>query len=524
VLLGYSYLISENVQNFRCIVKEREIMKFKSATKNKDLIIVIVISLLALGIRIGLILNDHNAPWDYGAGVTIGEAARNLAEGRGYVIDKAYVNDLDKLVYLTNRSQDLEDVPPPDPETFTPFYGLTPGSSALLAVTYLIFGEYRFIYLRVIQSVIDSLGCIIIFLLGRELFTRRIGLIASAIYAVFLPLAYLSTNIVQDALMPFFVLVSFYFFIRAVKTNKILFYILSALFTGISCYFQPSTVFLPLLYGLGLLIYKIRKYNYREQILNAIKMTSIMFIVLLAIIAPWVIRNYHVTGALTINLRITTWSAIWEGAGEFKDNPLGAQFSDGFALVTAQQELGHDVELGSPEFDSVFKDKVINSVKEHPLWWLGAFVRRFPLTIVYGFHIGLEQKCPDNLNITECRQLNTNWVDYIAALKDGKLLKFAITHPYGTFYWGPVLAFAVIPVLLSVAGIWVMRKNWRTLILIATLPAYFSIVHMAIVVTGMGKSLLPGSIAYVILTAVAVDYAITKIGWLNRNTSNENIG
>ncbi|OGN95157.1 MAG: hypothetical protein A2Z75_02075 [Chloroflexi bacterium RBG_13_50_10] len=494
-------------------------MKFKYATKYRNLIIVSIIFLLAFGIRIGLILNDHNAPWAYGWGITIGEAARNLAEGRGYVIDKAYVAKLDKLVYDTNKPIDLIDVPPPDQEIFTPYYGLAPGSSALLAATYIVFSEYRFIYFRVLQALIDSLGCIIMYLLGRELFTRRIGLIASGIYAVFLPIAYLATNVAQDALMPFLMLTSFYFFIKGVKTNKIIFYILSAVFTGISCYFQPSTVFLPLVYGLGLLIYKIRKYNCRKQILNATKVTAAMFILLLAIIAPWVIRNYHVTGALTLNLRVSTWGGIWEGMGEFDDNPIGAKFSDESALATARQELGHDVEFGSPEYDAVFKDKVINSVKEHPVWWLSAFARRFPLTIIYGFHIGLEQKCSDGLNVAECRQFRTNWVDYIAATKDGRLFEFVMSHPYGAFYWGIVLAFAVIPVLFSIVGIWVMRKNWRTLILIATVPAYFSMVHMVVVVTGAGKSLLPGSIAYIILTAVALDYAFSKINRLHGRRS-----
>jgi 4-amino-4-deoxy-L-arabinose transferase-like glycosyltransferase len=486
-------------------------MMFKYATKYKDFIIVSLICLLAFGIRIGLILNDHNAPWDYGSGIAIGETARNLAEGRGYVIDKEYDAKLGSLTYNANKSIDLADVPPPDHETFTPYYGLAPGSSALLAATYIIFGEYRFIYLRVLQALIDSLGCLIMYLLGRGLFTRRIGLIASGIYAVFLPIAYLATNVVQDALMPFLMLTSFYFFIKGVKTDKFIFYIISAAFTGISCYFQPTTVFIPLLYGLGLLIYKIRKHNYRKQLLDATKITAAMFILLVAIISPWVIRNYHVTGALTLNLRVSTWGGIWEGMGEFDDNPVGAKFSDEFALATAQQELGHDVEFGSPEYDSVFKYKVINSFKEHPVWWLSAFARRFPLTIIYGFHVGLEQTCPEGLNVAECRQFRTNWVDYIAAAKGGRLFEFVMSHPQGAFYWGIVLAFAVIPVLLSIVGIWVMRKNWRTLILIATLPAYFSMVHMVVFVTGAGKSLLPGSIAYIILSAVAVDYAFSKM-------------
>ncbi|MDD5311768.1 MAG: glycosyltransferase family 39 protein [Dehalococcoidia bacterium] len=477
-----------------------------------------LIYILALTIRLAMTFSENINPWGLIYSIPIGEAARNLTEGRGYVIDQAYVDKLSTLVLTTNRWQDLEDVPPPDQESFVPYYGQAPGSSALLAVTYIIFSEYRFIYGRVIQCIIDALGCIVMFLVARELFNTRTGLIASLIYAVFLPIAYLSTLVIQDALMPVLVLTSFYFFIRGVKTDRFTFYILSALFVAISCYFQPITAYLPLFYGLALFIYKIHKHLLFEQILYAVKITSAMFIVLIIILAPWVIRNYTITGTMTLNLRVASWAGIWEGMGEFDDNPAGAMFNDAYVLEIARKELGENVTYGSPEFETLFRNKVMHVVQEQPLWLLSAWARRLPFTIIYGNHIGLEPKCPDGLSVTECREWNTNYVDYVSAFTQGKLFVFIFAHPRGAVYWGMVFAFATIPVILSLIGVWIERRNWRTLILITIVPVYLAMVHITVTTMGIGKSLLPGSIAYIILSAVVIDHICSRIKRLHRGT------
>jgi len=490
----------------------------RSKGDRRLIIALCIIYLLALTIRLGLIFNENTNPWGLIYSVPIGEAARNLVEGRGYVIDQEYVDKLSTLVLATNRWQDPEDIPPPDREPFVPYYGQAPGSSALLAATYLVFGEYRFIYGRVIQCIIDAFGCIIMFLVARELFNTRTGLIAASIYAVFLPIAYLATLVVQDAIMPFLVLTSFYFFVKGVKTNKFVFYIVSALFVAVSCYFQPSTVYLPLFYGLGMLIYKVHRHELFKQILYAIKITAAMFIVLVIMIAPWAIRNYYITGTLTLNLKVVSWAGVWEGFGEFDDNPAGAVFSDVYVMDLARNELGENVIYGSPEFEAHFRNKVMRVVQEQPLWLVSAWARRLPFTLIYGNHIGLESKCPDGLSVDECRQLNTNYVDYISALKQGRLIEFIAAHPGSAFYWGMVFAFATIPLLLSLIGAWIQRRNWRTLILLAVVPVYLAVVCITVTTMGTGKSTLPGSIAYIMLSAVVIDYICSRIKCLHRGT------
>jgi len=480
----------------------------------------LLIFLLALGVRLGLICYSETVSPRPTQAVPLGEAARNLVEGRGYVIDEEYVKTIIDLgVACPALPQykwiDIEDVPPPQDEQFTPYYDLPPGTSAMLAGTYWVFGEYRYIYLRVIQAIIDSFGCLIMFLLGRQLFSRRIGLIAAFLYAIFLPIANQSTWILQDALIPFMVLVSLYFFIKAVRNNSIRFYILSALFVGISCYFQPTAELLPLFFGFGLFIYNLRKTSFRRHIVNVVKVTAIMMAVLVVVISPWVARNYRVTDGGIIGLRPPPWQGMWEGFGEFGENPAGAVLDDWTTYKQIREEVGYDIKERGPEYIAILKGKVLNTIKEYPVWWLSLLAKRVPRTIFYICNLGIDKHPPrdeeGNILWEEYEKQKPYWSDFKTALTGGTFWEFMKNHPYNTFSWGLTALFGTVPVLLSIVGIWAMRRRWREVILVVTVPVYFSALHMFLAVSGLSKSLLPGSIAYIIFSAIAIDYIYSRI-------------
>ena len=437
---------------------------------------------LALGVRGGLIwiapvITPYAGMW---AGVQAG--ARNLVEGHGW-------------------------------GTLTTF----PGSVALLAGTYWAFGQYNDIYLRVIQAVIDSFGCLLMFLIGRELFSKRVGLIAAFLYALYLPIAFLSTWPLHDALMPFITLVSLYFFIKAVRVQAIRFYILSGFFAGVGCYFQPSTQFLPVMYGMGLFIYGLRKSDFRKHILNVAKVTAIMMAVLVLVTSPWVVRNYNIIGVA--NMRPPgSWQGIWEGFGEFK-NPVGAVLSDEHADKLAKQALGDNVQLGSAETNAYFRGKVLSTIREYPSWWISVLVRRIPRAIFNFSELGI-------YNLPLIKADYTAWLGYLygagptgyliamekmfRGMGDGTFWAMFTTHPYGAFYLVLVWFFAIVPPLLSIIAFWVARRNWRLLVLVATVPVYFAAIHIAIMVASY-KSIVPASLGYIIFSAIALDYIYRRI-------------
>ena len=470
-----------------------------------------LIIILALGIRIGIIASLPHICLGPSQ-VCHGELARNLVEGRGFVIDEAYVASILKIVKEKTCVPDIEDVKPPEHEVFVNYYLTTPGTAALLAGTYWLFGEYRFIYLRIIQAVIDSFGCIFLFLLCKELFSRRIGLISAFLYAIWLPIAYISTWPHHDALMPFITLVCFYFFVLAVRKKSVRFFIISGLVAGIGCYFQPTLLLLPVMFGIGLFIYGLHKANLRENAVIAAKMTAVMLATLMVVVAPWIVRNSAASGYLSVGIRGELWQGIWEGFGEF-DNPFGASFNDEITHQQIQDELGYDPGSFTPEAQAIFKEKVVNSIKENPGWWVSTVLRRIPRTFIY-----FDQQELWNFPTTDNLPwyAEKRWIsfvlgsEFISAFKNGVFPELLKSKPIVALYLLSMWFFAVVPVLLSIVAIWIMRRNWRVLMLVLTLPLYFSAIHIFLFVS-FHKTLLPGSLSYIILSAIALDYFYSRL-------------
>lgn len=185
--------------------------------KLKDWHVLILIILLALSVRTGILVNTyHNAP-HCGTATQLFEAARNLYEGRGYVVNWSYVENVTAEELWQARQIDFEEIPPPENGEYEPYFLLPPGTSAIQAFTFMIFGKYHYIYSRVLQMVIDCFGCIFMFLTARLLWNRKVGIIAAILYAMWFPIAYVSTWALHDAMMPFFVSVALYFFVKGIK-------------------------------------------------------------------------------------------------------------------------------------------------------------------------------------------------------------------------------------------------------------------------------------------------------------------
>jgi 4-amino-4-deoxy-L-arabinose transferase-like glycosyltransferase len=482
-------------------------------TKAKDILIISLIILISIGIRVGITYNTLGAPNYYVMATDIGETARNLAEGRGYVVvvDPEYSQMVSTTQAEKNMLIDLKDFPPPEDKEFVPYYALPPGPSVLLALTYKVSGEYRYIYFRLLEAVIASFGCLLMFLLGKELFNRKIGLIAAFLYAVYLPIAYVSTWVLQDALVPFFTLLTLVLFVMGVKRKRIKYYIFAALVTGIGCYFQTSTIFLLAAFIVGLFIYNLGKSSFRQNILNVLKVAGISVVVFVLILSPWVARNYSVTGSIML-MRTTFWQGIWEGFGEY-DNPVGAVLDDEITYEQVVKEVGYNVPYGTLEYDAVLRDKSINAIKEHPLWWLSVLARRVPHTFFYGSELGISSYPRDSQGNILWNEMgdnkSTQFKNAITSAHFGEAWNIIITNPYACFVYGLVIIFSFLPALLSLFAIWLMRRKWREIILVAMAPLYFSLVNIVFFVNW--KTLVPGALFYVLFSAIAFYFFAIKL-------------
>ncbi|MDD5311765.1 MAG: glycosyltransferase family 39 protein [Dehalococcoidia bacterium] len=483
--------------------------------KSKKFLIItlVLIYIMALSIRIAIIyIAPSGITQYYGMSTPIGEAARNLAEGRGYVIDKQYVDNILKLMLDRDTLLDIQDVPPPNDEKFSSYSGLPPGPSILMAITYKVFNDYRYIYLRILEAVIDSIGCIIMFLMGRELFNVKVGLIAASLYALWLPIAYIATWPLHDALVPVFTLVTLFFFIKAVLNNKIIYYVLTGLICGIGCYFQPSSLLLPIFFGAGVLVFSFHKANLWKQVISAVKVTAIMLGVMVLVISPWMIRNSVEIGSVT-GMRPGFWVGLWENSGEFGDNPDGATLDDVAALELAKKELGHDVEYLSPEFDEVFRPKVINMIKDHTAWYLSLIVRRIPHAVFSSPQLGLHMLPIFKTDVVIWSSYLTSKSRYLFwEIQNGGLWKMIAKYPWGFLYTCLRGFFIYIPPVVSIIVFFTMGKDWRKYVLLTTIPLYFIAIHIVTMISSL-KSIVPSHVGYIMFCAIAI-YGICD--WFSR--------
>jgi hypothetical protein len=86
--------------------------------KNQSILLVTIAVLVAVGIRVGIVINTLGVPQYTGMAVYIGEGARNLAEGRGYVVDSVYVSQINQIQIAKNMLVDIQDVSPPSVEVY----------------------------------------------------------------------------------------------------------------------------------------------------------------------------------------------------------------------------------------------------------------------------------------------------------------------------------------------------------------------------------------------------------------------
>jgi 4-amino-4-deoxy-L-arabinose transferase-like glycosyltransferase len=483
--------------------------------KGWDFVFLTIIILAAIALRVGITYNTLGAPNYWGMATDIGITARNLAEGKGYVntADNEYLKLVHETQAAKNQLIDLEDFPDPKNPAVVPYIDLPPGPSSMLAFTYLVFGEYRYIYWRLFQAIIGAFGCLFMFLLAKELFNRKVGLIAAAIYAVYLPITYLTTWALGDALIPFFALVACYLFVLGVKRKAYKYYVISAIILGIGMYFQISLIFLLPGFTLGYFIYNLRKRGFWKMVLETVKVAVTLVVVFFLVLSPWIIRNYIVSGKVMLLMRPGGgWQGIWEGAGEY-ENPFGAKLNDVLTYEQVKAEYGPEVLYGSPEFDAVLKKWTLDSFREYPGWWVTTIARRIPRTIFYGSDLGINRVIRDaEGNVLSDSSENSAGVDFVTNIKSGNFTEAwnnFVSSPYTIFVYGLVVLFMLVTPALSFIGVWLARRRWRNMILVLMVPFSFALIHLITFINW--KTLVPGTLFYILFDAVVLYWLAIKL-------------
>lgn len=188
-----------------------------------------------------------------------------------------YQNLANNLIY--HQTFAITPNPPYLPTSFrTPIYPFW------LAFIYIIFKSYNVAIF--IGAAVFAISAPLVYLIGREIFTEKIAMIAAFLSGLE-PWALFQSGFLaaEQIFMPIFLL-SVYLFFRYLKSGAVLSLCFSSLILGIAVLTRPVTLFFVVIFMFLAFIFELK-----HSIWRSFKTSALIFLVFVAVLTPWLIRN-----------------------------------------------------------------------------------------------------------------------------------------------------------------------------------------------------------------------------------------
>ena len=214
-----------------------------------------------------------------------------------------------------------------------------------LALVYKLFGHGYFIP-RLIQHVVGSFSCILVYLLAKKLYNRTTAIISSLIAATYGILIYFESELLLDSFLVFFDILLILYLLNTRDNPKKYRWLVGGIILGLSAITRPNILFcIPFIW---LWIYISLKGRVKLKTLLAY--CAIFLLGVAILVAPVILRNYIVGKDLVLiasqgginfylgnNPRADGTSAIFYGADwQYRDFQFTAQKETGKILKHSQ--------------------------------------------------------------------------------------------------------------------------------------------------------------------------------------------
>ncbi len=332
---------------------------------------------------------------------------------------------------------------------------------AILAMLYATVGR-SFLWVTILQALSGVTGSLLLAALG-QLMTGsvRVGILAGLMFVVH-PVVLFASGLLYTETFYFVILLAMtYLWFRWMKAQLPRWWMvaLGGILLGLSLLMKPNLLYFPVLLAGWVWIAK------RSARLT-IQFTLITVVPMLAVIAPWAIRNYLEFGEI-IPVSVNTGLNLAQG------NYTGA---DGGALVVDQMPAFEG--LSEPERDRAYQKLGADWIRAHPQ----EFIALIPLKL-YKFFSPLE-----------------------TSNRGSMAVRLAV----------PLLVGAVLFYLLGVFGFIRTLRDWRLWLLMYLLVAYPVVIAMVFYGgTRYGMAVLP---QFMLFAAIAIEALLARF-WPNRGTS-----
>ena len=237
-----------------------------------------------------------------------------------------------------------------------------------------VFGNH-YLLIVIPQALIGTGTALLAFLIGKEIFGVRTGLIASMITAFYPYYVMHDTALQETGMITSFVALSVWLLLRASRLDRGRDWFLAGLALGAIVLTRASTApFIPL--ALIWAIWTGVPGDFKQRLGKAV----ILGTALLLTVGPWLIRTWRVSGAPVLSSQ--TGRALWIGNNPQTFSFYPYQSIDRSTAAAAEKLSAEDnAELERLSADEIqtsrwFQEKGLGFIREHPALTLQAFLRK----------------------------------------------------------------------------------------------------------------------------------------------------
>ena len=259
--------------------------------------------------------------------------------------------EYDRIAWnLVNSNGYSMDKHPP----YTPTARRGPTYPLFLAGIYLLFGR-NYTVVRVIQAIVSSMTCLVGYLIARDIFGKKIGLISALIMALFPPLMYYDGHILTETLFTFMLAVTVLLVVKGLEHRSTVMYSIAGMFLGMTALCRPTA----LLFPIGVLIMLLLIYKRKKQ---AILHSGVLFLTFTMILLPWTIRNY---------ITFRTLVPIATGGGS-------VLYGGNYKVAEESSVIGRRIkDPKSVQGDRMLIEEALKLIVRHPFGYMKMCVERF---------------------------------------------------------------------------------------------------------------------------------------------------
>ena len=378
----------------------------------------------------------------------------------------------------------------------------TPGYPFFISIIYFISGNYVS-HVLLVQIFLNLISIVLLYKIGKELFSEKAGFIAAVLFSMDLHHIIFIYYILTETIYTTIFLLALFFFIKAIKTNQLKFFLFTGILYGISALVRPISQFYIFCVFAFTLLYYLKTWK------KGIRFSFILLIGYFVAIAPWCARNYNEYGHFALSnikgYNLLFWNASYYEAK--RQHKTIEEINQSF--VVELEKMGwkkdanpfvkekHDGELAN----KIIKANFADYLKTHLIGTVKIHLSLGTQSLTEVLHIPSKKFSEE--------EKYTNGI--FTLMKKFFAQKTVAEILLGLF----VAVFLAIIYFFACIGIWQMIKTKQTLIMLFLLGSagYFALISGII---SYARYRLPSIPFYILLASVGI------VWWLNRKKSLDN--